>query len=137
MDTNITGNLGRMNLTKRLEEVLKPFLIKEGFLTEDFGYNITLRNNSSMKQLLRNIAVKKSEPALMIKFSPDFIAIKKGVKQELFFLEMKTSITPVFFQSYIEKLRDKAHLTELSREDIGEIEREAWDTYNKFYPPFS
>jgi len=137
MDTNTTNNLGRMNLTKRLEEVLRPFLMQQGFLIEDFGYNISLGKNSSMKQLLKNVAVKKSDPALMVKFSPDFIVIKKDKKEELFFLDIKTSITPVFFQSYIEKLKAKGNLTELNREDIGEVEREAWDTYNKFYPPES
>jgi len=35
------------------------------------------------------------------------------------------------------KLKAKGNLTELNREDIGEVEREAWDTYNKFYPPES
>lgn len=123
-----------MNLTKRLEEVLKPFLIKEGFLIEDFGYNVTLRNNSSMRTILKKLIIKKSLTALMVKFGPDFICIKKGDKQELFFLDIKTSITPIFFDSYIEKLRNMAKLSKLSREDIGEIEREAWDSYNNFYP---
>jgi len=134
MDTNTTNNIGRMNLTKRLEEVLKPFLTDEGFLIEDFGYNITLRNNSSMSTILKKLIVKKSKTALMVKFSPDFICIKNGDKQGLFFLDTKTSITPIFFESYIERLRNMAQLPKLHREDIGEIEREAWDSYNDFYP---
>jgi len=135
METGTTSHFDRMNLTKRIDELIKPFLEDAGFIIEEFGYAITLRDESSMGAKMRRLEVKKSKAALMVKFSPDFICIKIGKKRGLFFIDTKTSITPVFFDSYIERLKTKANLPDLKREDIGEIEREAWDTYNNFYPP--
>lgn len=135
METGTTSHLDRMNLTKRLDEFIKPFFIDAGFAICDFGYAVTLRNQPSMSARMKRLEVKKSDAALMAKFSPDFIVIRNGRNRRLFFMETKTSITPIFFDSYIEKLRTEAKLPKLRREDIGEIEREAWDTYNIHYNP--
>lgn len=134
METGTTSHLDRLNLTKRLDEMIKPFLEDCGFTIEEFGYNITLRDASPMFYRMKKLEVKKSEAALIVKFSPDFISIKRGKKKDLFFIETKASITPIFFESYIQRLRDMSGITDLKREDIGEIEREAWDTYNDRYP---
>lgn len=135
METGTTSHLDRMNLTKRLDELIKPFLEEAGFIVEEFGYSNTLKEAHSMMARMKRLEIKKSEAALMIKFSPDFICIKKGKNKRLLFIDTKTSTTPVFFDSYIKKLSEKSKITDLRREDIGEVEREAWDTYNKFYPP--
>lgn len=134
METGTTSHFDRMNLTKRLDELIKPFLQDAGFIINEFGYGVTLKKEPSMGARMKRLEIKKSPAALMVKFSPDFICIKKGTKKALFFIDTKTSITPIFFDSYIGKLSEKAKLPSLKREDIGEIEREAWDTYNIFYP---
>lgn len=135
METGTTSHLDRMNLTKRIDDMVKPFLEDCGFIIEDFGYNITLREEPSMMARMKKLFIKKSEAALMVKFAPDLISIKKGKRSEILFMDTKASITPIFFDSYIEKLKGMSGLKKLRREDIGEIEREAWDTYNTFYPP--
>ena len=134
METGTTSHLDRMNLTKRIDELIKPFLEDAGFIIEEFGYAVSLRDEPSMSARMKRLEIKKSDAALMVKFSPDFICIKTGKKKRLFFMDTKTSITPIFFDSYIKKLGEKGNLADLKREDIGEIEREAWDTYNRFYP---
>lgn len=137
METGTTSHLDRMNLTKRLDEYIKPFLEDSGFIINNFGYSVSLKEKSSMIARMKRLEIKKSDAALMVKFSPDFVSINNGKKKDLFFLDTKTSITPVFFGSYINKLSKMSKIKNLRREDIGEIEREAWDTYNKFYPPES
>jgi hypothetical protein len=135
METGTTSHLDRMNLTKRIDDMIKPFLEDCGFIVEDFGYGVTLRNEPSMIARMKKLVIKKSAAALMVKFSPDFILLKVNGRKEMLFCDTKTSITPVFFGSYIEKLKKISGLRMLQREHIGAIEREAWDTYNSFYPP--
>jgi len=132
----MTSFLNRMKLTNEFTEYLSAFLQKHGFRVCGFGTEVIFRQRSSMSALIKKEKFKKSEPALMVKFSPDLVCAYPAFKGEkgIFFLDAKTSITPVFFGRHIERLRRLAKLSELRREDIGEIEREAWDVYNRFYP---
>jgi hypothetical protein len=57
----------------------------------------------------------------------------RGTK-ELFFVDIKTSLTPVLFESKLQEVRMKSGIADLTRERVGLIEREAWDNYTRRYP---
>lgn len=135
-ETDMSSFLNRIKITNEFTQMLIPFLTSHGFVVSEFGYEQILRDNASMRALIKREKFKKSTAALMVKFSPDLICVFPQMKSDkgIFFLDVKTSITPVFFRRHIERLRRIARLRKLRREDIGEIEREAWDVYNTFYP---
>lgn len=135
-ETKMTSYFNRMKLTNEFAQMIIPFLQDHGFLFCNFGYEQILKEKPPMRSLIKKLRFKKSPAALMVKFSPDYICSYPAIKDErgLFLLDVKASITPVFFRRHIERLRRRAKLPYLRREDIGEIEREAWDTYNQFYP---
>lgn len=123
-----------MGLTGRLDDNLTPFLQDHGFQVVPFGHPVILRDNTEMRSLIRRLEYKKSNEVLMVKFSPDFIVLPPDSRKEPFFMDTKAGITPVFFDTQIRRIREAAHLPNLKREDIFEIEREAWDTYKNIYP---
>jgi hypothetical protein len=134
METGTTSFLDRMAMTQRLDENLKPFMSDLGFEIYDYGHPVILKGCGEMHARIRRLEYKKSEVVLMIKFSPDFIVINKKSGKEPFFLDTKTSITPVFFQTQINRIRTECAIPELKREDIFDVEREAWDVYKNHYP---
>src|SRR3989442_621632 len=134
METGTTSYLDRMQLTARIDEVIMPFLDDHGFSVFKFGQDVIFKDSSFIRSKIKKLESKKSYEVLMMKFWPDFICTMENHPNGLFLLDTKASITPVFFGSYIDKLREGAGLKTLRREDIGEIEREAWDVYNKFFP---
>jgi hypothetical protein len=114
--------------------MLEDFLKDHGFEITRYGYDQMLRDEPGMKAKMKKFASKASLPCLMVKFSPDFVVSHKSSdKKILFFMDAKSSITPVFFQMQINRISEHSGL-ELYRKDIGEIEREAWYVYNTFYP---
>jgi len=135
-ETKMTSFLNRMKLTDEFTELLSIFLQKHGVIVCGFGYEVFFRERPSMSALIKKEKFKKAPASLMVKFSPDLLCAfpKFSGTKGIFMLDVKTSITPVFFGSHIDRLRRAAKLAELRREDIGEIEREAWDVYNQFYP---
>lgn len=134
METGTTSFLDRFGLTTRLDENLKPFLADCGFDVMDYGHPVILQHNTAMIARMRKREYKKSPPVLMVKFSPDFVAVHSVSGTEPFFFDSKASITPVFFGAQIRRISDQSGFADLRREDILEIEREAWDVYNGFYP---
>jgi len=134
METGTTSFLDRMALTERLDDHIKPFLQAYGFRIADFGHPVLSKGNSYLGNLLRQRPYKKSKEILFVKFSPDFVLAPSEQSHSPFFMDTKASITPVFFQSQINRIKQQAGLNQLKREDIFVIEREAWDTYNKIYP---
>lgn len=133
-ETGTTSFLDRFALTKRLEEMLKPFLEEYGFEVFEFGHPVIVRGNSWMINRLKRLHTKASSAALMVKFTPDFIIVKKGHAKGLFLADTKASITPIFFKAHIDRIRNHTGRQDIRREDIVEIEREAWFTYNSFFP---
>lgn len=134
LETGTTHFLDRFALTRRLEENLEGLLADHGLKILPFGQTAILRGNSWMNSRLKKLDTKKSLAALMVKFSPDYVACKSSKEQALFFLDAKASITPVFFPAQVNRIRLHSKQTGLGRSHIGEIEREAWFVYNTFYP---
>lgn len=135
METGTTSYLDRMALTQRLDENVIPFLSKHNFQITEFGHPVITNGNGRLANILRRQVYKKCPEMLFIKFSPDFIVVPSTSTKGPFFMDTKSSITPVYFGAQIERIRLSAGLDELRREDIFVIEREAWDNYTRVYPP--
>lgn len=133
-ETGTTHFLDRFALTRRLEENLEALLADYGFRILTFGQTALLHGQSWMGSRLKKIATKASLAALMVKFSPDYVVHKASRPQALFFMDAKASITPVFFRSQVARIVGHSNAFGLERSHIGEIEREAWFSYNTFYP---
>lgn len=160
-ETGTKSYLDRFNLTERANEMLKDFLADHGFNLMEYGYDKILRDEGGMRAAMKRLKSKGSIPSLMVKFSPDYLGAYLSENfQDLFFIDTKVSITPVFFQAHINRIKEhqgkiqrkkmglknikndeitqelvKSGLIEsIKRENIGEIEREAWFTYNSLYP---
>jgi hypothetical protein len=134
LETGTTSALDRMALTARLTDMLIPFLQDHEFITSEFGQHVILQDHGTILAKLKRLESKKSREVLMLKFSPDYLCAYQSKSEHLFLMDAKSSITPIFFAAQIEVIRRSANLPELRREDIGEIEREAWDVYNSFFP---
>jgi hypothetical protein len=135
LETGTTSALDRMALTRRLIDQLLPILEGSGFIIHEFGQHVILQQNRAILARLKKLNSKKSPPTLMVKFSPDYLCAHTNKPGLIFLMDAKTSITPVFFQSWIDEVGRTSGFPQLSREDVGAVEREAWDVYNKFYPP--
>ena len=133
-ETGTTSFLDRFALTQRLDEMLVPFLEEYGFEVQEFGHPLILQGNSWMMNRLKRLKTKASSAALMVKFTPDFIVVKRGHPKGFFLLDTKTSITPVFFAKQIERIRNHSKRRFLGREDVEDVEREAWFIYNSSFP---
>lgn len=138
-ETGTTSYLDRKQQSERLPKMLEDFLKDHGFDLVEFGYNITLRDEPGMKAKMKKLDSKSSIASLMVKFSPDYItSYTSDTIKTIFFIDSKVSITPVFFPVQIDRI--KKHSSKkypglnVLREDIGEIEREAWYVYNSFFP---
>jgi len=139
-EVDMTSYLNRAKMTELFATRLTELLEHSGFLITELGWENVLRDSKKMRSLIhKRVAAKvykKSPAALMVKFMPDCLGIYPQIEGDkgIFLFDAKISITPVFFPKHIERIRRSARLPELRREDAGEIEREAWDVYNEFYP---
>lgn len=60
--------------------------------------------------------------------------LKKSKPQEIYFLEIKVSKTPLRFYSRFNELQSAYPRRNLKLSDIGDIAREAWNAYKTLYP---
>jgi len=122
----------RFALTERLQEMILPFLDECGVEVAEYGQNVILGHNGSLEARLKKLEAKKSPAALMVKFAPDFLCMYRETKT-LYFMDIKTSLTPVLFTSKLDELSRHCR-KHLCREQVGLVEREAWDNYTTRYP---
>ena len=133
-ETGTNSFLDRFALTKRLEDNIEQFLADYGFTAMPYGHPSVV-GGPGIGARLKRVDSKSSLPATMVKFSPDYIVRKDDDPNSLFFMDAKASITPVFFQAQVNRIKEHhGQDPDLTSADIGEIEREAWLSYNKFFP---
>lgn len=138
----VSSFLDRMDHTNQLDAALKPFLEEHGIRCYPFGQPIILEGAKQILPKLKRLLIRDYSRAeygagFMMKFAPDYICHFEDGRQPPFFLDTKASVVPVFFDSYLETLRGfakEAGCPDLTRGDVGEIEREAWDVYTKNFP---
>ena len=126
---------GRLSLTHRLDEAIRPILTDAGLICRPLGQPPALALMPEARKRLTAIAAKASPAVRMLRFTPDFLIIRPGHPDGPLLADTKASVTPLFHDRQVDRIRRHAGRPEIAREDIVEIEREAWHTYNRCFPP--
>ena len=123
----------RYSVGNALTENLKGFFDEREIELIPFGIEEISKNNSYLKEFVATPDSNFSHSAMMIKFAPDFILLKKTEPQQIYFIETKDSITPLCYQSIIKEIEYKQG-RKVPVSDIGIIAREAWNAYRNLFP---
>lgn len=127
------GFIGRASLSALIEQEL-PSLFGEDVEIVPFGVEEILPNNSNLSSYLRRLDyINGNSLAMALEFVPDYILFKKSAPQDIYFLEVKCSITPCWPVGRVNKIRSR-HGVHIDETMIGEIAREPLMIYKRYYP---
>lgn len=125
----------RQNLTKIIEDNIDG--IFEGTaVVHPFGCDSILKDcrNEVLLEYFKSPLVNQQASGMIVKFAPDFFLLKKSDPKELFFLDVKHSVSPIWYPDRLTKIREKNNDGTLSNNRIGVVAREALLAYRRFYP---
>lgn len=124
----------RLQLTDMIENRLSDLFDKNHVSIQRFGCEVIVGQNSDIQDFIKEPEVNQQASAMIVKFAPDFILLKKDAPKQLYFLDVKHSITPIWADSRIEMLRTKNDDITLTRTKVGVVAREALLSYRRYYP---
>lgn len=122
----------RLNLTQRIESNL-PELFNNSILKE-FGCETIVGDNLELMQLMKRPEINQSPTGMIVKFAPDFILAQRYNAKRMYFLDVKHSVTPIWYEKRLQKIRNNCNDSTIEISDIGVIAREALLSYRRFYP---
>lgn len=99
-----------------------------------FGMENIARGNVALTEYLNSAKANLSRSAMLVKFAPDYILLRKTEPQNVYFLEVKVSKTPLYYQPRIDAIRKAHPQKKILVSDIGDVAREAWNAYNNLFP---
>lgn len=124
----------RNGLTRLIEREM-PKLFPNDHIRE-FGCT-ALINDPNFSNFLRSPEVNQTHSGMLVKFAPDFLLLRAQKPKELFFVDIKHSVSPIWAEGQYKKLL-KLSTTKNNRRielsDIGVIAREALLAYRRYYP---
>jgi len=123
----------RYSVGNALSKSLKSFFNENEVELIPFGVEEIFKNNEHLKEFISTQNSNFSHSAMMVKFAPDYILLKKTIPQKLYFVETKDSVTPLCFEGIIKQIEFK-HKRKIPVSDIGIIAREAWNAYRNLFP---
>lgn len=125
---------GRVSLTDSIERQLQNYLTEDQAVVQKFGSEVLTQNCKELSDFLCTNQANIDASAMIVKFAPDFIILKKNSPQKVYFLDVKHSITPIYSEKKLDQVRKTSGVTDLTRSRIGEIAREALLSYRRYYP---
>lgn len=129
----INNFYNRYSVGNILTEDLKGFFDENEIELIPFGMEEIAKNNKCLKEFLSTPDSNFSHSAMLIKFAPDFILLKKTEPKQVYFIETKDSVTPLCYQSIIKEIEYRQG-RKVPVSDIGIIAREAWNAYRNLFP---
>ena len=99
-----------------------------------FGMESITAGNQAFAAYLNSQQANLSHSAMIVKFAPDYILLSKTQPQNIYFLEVKVSQTPLYYQARLDKLRKMHPKKDVKVSDVGDVAREAWNAYNNLFP---
>lgn len=124
----------RLELTEYIEEKM-PALFNGNIALHKFGCESIVGGCPDMMEYLKRPEVNQQASAMLIKFAPDFILLKKDEpKNGFYFIDVKHSISPTWSSNRLNIFRRKHNDETLSFDRIGVIAREAYLAYRRYYP---
>lgn len=129
----------RLRLTEMVENGLHELFPNDKCAIRKFGCSTILGEKDAKKKddfwdFIIEPGVNQQASAMIVKFAPDFILLKKSEPKELFFIDVKHSIAPTWSPARLKMLREKNHDDSLSTDRIGVVAREALLSYRRYYP---
>ncbi len=124
----------RKNLTDIIESKISVIFPKEQIEVLPFGMGSITKNNSAIETFLKTQNANNSLSAKIIKFAPDFIFLRKTEFQEIFFVDIKHSITPLCFNKRLKDIQDSYPNLNINRSNVGVVAKEAFFAYRELYP---
>lgn len=125
---------GRMGITELIENNLNKLFDENEITIIPHGVLNIIKDKADVEEYLSDMEVNVNPSAMIVKFAPDFIIYKKTEPRDIYFLEVKCSITPCWALSRIAKIQQNHPGEVLNESNIGEVAREALLSYNRFYP---
>ena len=122
----------RLNQTRLIEDKMKELFPKS--VVREFGYQTIIGDDIELKRFMNNPEINQMASGMIVKFAPDFILLKKETPQQLFFVDVKHSVSPVWAYSRLNKIREKNKDYTLEISDIAVVAREALLSYRRYYP---
>ena len=122
----------RNDLTTIITDEIRNMFCADDVEIIPFGVETISNGNACLDNFIKEKASNETWSSMLVKFAPDFIMLKKNKPQELYFLEIKTTVTPLCSSTNIKEIRNRHKNTKLS--DMGIIAREAWNAYNNLFP---
>lgn len=124
----------RVRLTEMVEKSLKDLFPNDKCTIKEFGCNTILGDNDDFWGFIKEPIANQQASSMIVKFAPDYLLLKKSEPRELFFVDVKHSISPTWAPSRLKMLREKNNDNTLSTDQIGVVAREALLAYRRYYP---
>lgn len=124
----------RVDLTKIIEDKMVELFENETTHVHTFGCDTIAGEDGILWDYLKRPEVNQQAAAMIVKFSPDFILVKHDEQPMLYFVDVKHSVSPVWADSRLNKIRGRNGDTSISNSKIGVIAREALLSYRRYYP---
>ena len=124
----------RLEMTNMIEENMADIFDDDNTIVQEFGCMSLVGQNEDLFNYLKEPEVNQKASAMIVKFAPDFMLLKNSMPRELYFVDIKHSISPIWSTKRMEMLRGKNNDNELTCSKVGVVAREALLSYRRFYP---
>lgn len=122
----------RFGLTLKIEQYISKLFVNDE--VHPFGCTSIVNKDSDLFQSLGEPEVNQMPSGMIIKFAPDFILYKKSSPRKIYFLDVKHSVSPIYAETRLEKMRKQCNDGSLQISDVGVVAREALLSYRRYYP---
>lgn len=130
--TTTTGFENRTGLTSIVSDKLTRLFNSEAVEINKFGVENTINQESALSAYLKDLRNMENSTAMILEFQPDYILFDK-VNNRVFFLEIKVSLTPCWSDRIVSEINNR-HEEIIGYDRIGEIAREPYLAYKRYYP---
>lgn len=124
----------RLKLTETIENSMNTLFDDKDVVVHEFGCKSIVKDNAILFDYIRRPEANQQASAMIVKFAPDFILLKNSCPGQLYFIDIKHSVSPIWAPSRLKMLQEKNGDTALSTSRIGVVAREALLAYRRFYP---
>lgn len=130
--TNISTFEGRYKLSDIIANKLKGLFYDEEVELIKFGFESISGSNEALNEFIQSSESRKDFASMIVKFAPDFILLNK-TKQEVYFIEIKVSLTPLCLETNRMQMK-KINGDFPNISNIADMDRDAFNAYKNLFP---
>lgn len=132
MGNSVSDFEKRYSLSEIIAQRLPDILNKDDAELVLFGSETISKDSEALNAFITNDDSRRNFSSMLVKFAPDFILLDKN-KNEVFFLEIKVSVTPLCLETNREQMKKIDGKTPDITE-IADMDRDAWNAYVNLFP---